>query len=486
MTGREWSTGPTRTPGRARMYGRKRMAWRLTGLATATLLLMAGCTAGTPGPGEGGGSATTAAPSRPAPAPVTLPPAPSGRPAVGLLGVVGFEPSTLARLDPATLRALPGRRVELEVDVAGWSVSPDRSLAVVGDANTGGLVEVVDLGAMRSLGTITIQPGTSPAASAWLGPRRVAVAVGDPGGSCQVAILDPVAGRLLACRKLAGDLGAVGRFPGGLVLLLTPAGAIGPARLAVVQGPGVVRTVLLGRISAGFKPPKSEGPEAIARQRAPGLAVDPVGRRAFVVAAGAPLAEVDLRDLRVAYHSLERPASLLARLGRWLLPPAEAKVQAGSWRQARWVGNGLLAVSGGEQRVERDKNGDLQQEQLPSGVDLVDTRRWQAHDLHAHATATRYEAGRLLLYGGGAWRSDQQIPTGVGLTVYGPGDRRPVHLLGRRSVDDARVRGDLAYVTLGEAQGGFSWAVIDLRSGRTLHRATTDPPILLLGDASDW
>jgi hypothetical protein len=97
----------------------------------------------------------------------------------------------------------------------------------------------------------------------------------------------------------------------------------------------------------------------------------------------------------------------------------------------------------------------------------------------------RYEGGRLLLYGG-AWRSDTSTPTGVGLTVYGPGDRRPVHLLGRRSVQDVRVRGDLAYVTVAEANGGVSWAAIDLRTGRTLHRAATDPPMLLLGDSSDW
>ena len=197
---------------------------------------------------------------------------------VGLLGVAGYETSTLVRLDPTTLRPLPGRRVRLEVNFVGWSVSPDRSLAVVGDGNNQGMVEVVDLGAMRSLGTIPLRPGASTMASGWLGPRRVAVVLDGPGGPCQVAILDPVARRMLACRALAGDLSGVGRFPGGLVLLLTPAGAIGPARLAVVQGRGVVRTVALGRISAGFRPPKVEGAEAVARQRAPGLAVDPAGR----------------------------------------------------------------------------------------------------------------------------------------------------------------------------------------------------------------
>jgi hypothetical protein len=212
--------------------------------------------------------------------------------------------------------------------------------------------------------------------------------------------------------------------------------------------------------------------------------VDPAGRRAFVVAPGGPVAEVGLADLRVAYHRLDRPASLLQRLGSWLLPPAEAKAVSGGWRQARWVGGGLLAVAGGRHLVERDKQGDLRQRDLPSGVDLIDTRRWVAHPLHAGASSVGYEGGRLLLYGG-AWRSEAPVPAGVGLTVYGPGDRRPFHLLGRRPVEDVHVRGDWAYVTLIGANA-ISWAVIDLRTGRTLHRETGDPLLLLLGDGSDW
>ena len=52
-------------------------------------------------------------------------------------------------------------------------------------------------------------------------------------------------------------------------------------------------------------------------------------------------------------------------------------------------------------------------------------------------------------------------------------------------MEDVHVRGDLAYVTLIGANT-ISWAVIDLRSGRTLHRKSGDPPLLLLGDGSDW
>jgi len=464
------------------MTGRGRVAWRLAGVAVATLALMAGCSTGAPAPDRDGSGAPTAAPL---PAAVTLPPAPSGRPAAGLVGAVGSDPgsSFLARLDPTALRPLPGPRVPLEVNMVGWSVSPDRSLAVVGDGNGNGLVQVVDLGAMRSLGTVQVDIGATAQASAWLG-RRVAVVAGGPAGAPEVVILDPLARQVLARHKLTGLVSAVGHLPGGLVLLLTPDRTIGPARLVVVGGQGTVRTVTLGRVAAGFRPPKVEGPEAVGHQRGAGLAVDPAGRRAFVVAPGAPVAEVGLDDLKVAYHAIDRPASPLTRLRRWLLPAAEAKAIDGPWRQARWVGGGLLAVAAGEQRVAHDAKGEPVQRDRIAGVELVDTARWRAYDLHARASGVDYQGGRLLLWGG-TWASDatSSTPRGVGLTVYGPGDRRPLHLLGRQFVQGVTVRGDLAYVWLARDQSS-GYAVVDLRSGRTLHAGDGDPPVLLLGAAS--
>jgi hypothetical protein len=464
------------------MTGRGRVAWRLAGVAVATLAVMAGCSTGAPAPGRDGSSATTAAPL---PAAVTLPPAPSGRPAAGLVGAVGSDPGSifLAHLDPTTLRPLPGPRVRLEVNMVGWSVSPDRSLAVIGDGNGNGLVQVVDLGAMRSLGTVQVGIGATTEASAWLG-RRVAVVAGGQAGAPEVVIVDPAARRVLARHELAGQVSAVGHLPGGLVLLLTPDQTIGPARLVVVGGTGTVRTVTLGRVAAGFRPPKVEGPDAVGHQRGAGLAVDPAGRRAFVVAPGAPVAEVGLDDLKVAYHAIDRPASPLARLRQWLLPAAEAKAVDGPWRQARWIGGGLLAVAAGAQRVAHHANGELVQRDRVAGVELVDTARWRAYELHPRASQVDYQGGRLLL-SGGTWGSDatSSTPRGDGLTVYGPGNRRPLHLLGRQFVQEVTVRGDLAYVWLATERAG-GYAVVDLRSGRTLHASDGDPPILLLGAAS--
>jgi hypothetical protein len=62
---------------------------------------------------------------------------------------------------------------------------------------------------------------------------------------------------------------------------------------------------------------------------------------------------------------------------------------------------------------------------------------------------------------------EQDRSAGIGLTVYGPGDRRPVRLFRNRPVHQVQVNGDLAYAA--------SWAdddeksvvaVVDLRTGR--------------------
>lgn len=131
---------------------------------------------------------------------------------------------------------------------------------------------------------------------------------------------------------------------------------IGTARLAVADGHGRVRAVPLRAIAAGFKQP-ADWSDGAGEERQAGLAVDPAGDRAFAVAAGVPVAEVDLDDLGVTYRGLSRPASLLRRLAGWLVPPVEAKMVSGPLRSACWLGDGLLAVWGSDRRVVKDAAG---------------------------------------------------------------------------------------------------------------------------------
>jgi hypothetical protein len=91
------------------------------------------------------------------------------------------------------------------------------------------------------------------------------------------------------------------------------------------------------------------------------------------------------------------------------------------------------------------------------------------------------EGGRLLAFGA-RWY-EQERPGGIGLTVYGPGDRRPLHLFRNRQVHELQVNGDLAYaVSWGDSDATSSVAVVDLRRGRVLSTRRGLPPYLLLGE----
>ena len=247
-----------------------------------------------------------------------------------------------------------------------------------------------------------------------------------------------------------------------------------------MDGQGRLRSVELQGIQAGFQnPPDWDRPGAYGIDHTAGLAVDPEGGRAFVVAAGASIAEVDLDSLRVTYRRLRQPVSLLRRLAHWLVPPAEAKQVAGSWRGACWLGDGLLAVAGEETRILGDTVAEQRVDKRPSGLKLVDTRSWTVRTLDPEASSVSWRAGRLVSTGG-TWDDEAQVERGAGMTLYGPGDRPPRHLLGTRMVWDAHLNGDLAYADLDTGAERSLHVVVSLRSGRVLTAAHAPLPLLLL------
>jgi hypothetical protein len=477
------------------MTGGRRMAWRLAGSGGLALLLVAGCGALAPDPsrdaGAPAGTATTAATETASGTPAGLPSLPSG-PAAGsaggpVLAIVGDPGRLLVRLDPRSLRPLPGRRLALTDTVAGHAWSPDGATLVLGDNDEDALY-LVDPSRMRTLGKVWLDTPGPPQWFGWLGPRRLLAVVdsplADPGtelGEAGVVLVDPLAGRVLHRQNLHSRVNAAAFLGDRVVLLTTPADGIGTAGLVVVDQEGKVRTVPLRAVSAGFKEPAEWTSTSFAEQREAGLAVDPAGGRAFVVAAGTPVAEVDLATLRVVYHGLSQPVSLLRRLAGWFVPAAEAKLVSGPLRQACWLGDGLLAVWGFEVKLGKDAGGQPKMEDTPSGLKLVDTRRWTVRQVHPEATGVRWHRGRLLAFGV-RWY-DQQRPGGIGLTVYGPGNRRPLRLFRNRPVHEVHVNGDLAYaIDWGTDGQNAEVAVVDLRGGRVLRTLRGAPPYLLLGD----
>ncbi len=410
-------------------------------------------------------AATTPAASGTPLASLSLPPGPRAGSAGGpVLGIVGDQGRLLVQFDPRSLRPLPGWRLVLADTVAGYAWSPDRATLVLGDNDQDALY-LVDARRMRALGKV------------WL-------PLGDPGaelGDAAVVLVDPLARRVLHRQNLHSRVHAAVFLGDRAVLLTTPVDRIGTAGLAVVDDRGGVRTVPLRAISAGFEEPTEHTSDSVTERREAGLAVDRAGGRAFVVTAGAPVAEVDLATLRVAYHGLSQPASFLRRLARWFVPAAEAKLASGPLRSACWLGDGLLAVWGSDARVVRDASGQPGVEETPSGLKLVDTRRWTVRQVHPEATAVRWHGGRLLAFGV-RWY-EQERPGGIGLTIYGPGDRRPSRLFTNRPVHEVHVNGDLAYAASWANEFNKSEvAVVDLRSGRVLTTLRGAPPYLLLGE----
>jgi hypothetical protein len=185
------------------------------------------------------------------------------------------------------------------------------------------------------------------------------------------------------------------------------------------------------------------------------------------------VAEVDLATLRVGYHRLAKPTSPLRRLANWLVPPAEAKgATDGPARSALWLGDGLVAVAGRDDVATNTSQG-AGQVHRPSGLQLIDTRAWTVRAVDPHTSGITLAGGRLFATGWG-YDSNDGVPKGYGLTIYGPGDRRPVHLMGSEEVSGIQLHGDLAY-----ARHGSGYSVIDLRANRVLRHEQGDLPAFL-------
>jgi hypothetical protein len=413
------------------------------------------------------------------PSTVVAPSAPLSR-AVGgpLVGVVssGELATELARLDPRTLRPLPGSRLELEGTWPMLAVASDRSTAVLG-SETGELA-VVDLVHLRRLGVVrTDVAGAGVFGWGWVGPSRLLLIGTVQETATEVLAVDVHARRVVGRQHLDGVVQGYARLPHGLALLVSPANEIGRARLVVSDAGAGLRTVTLAEINAGFKQlddPDGSGPRM--EQAVPGIAADPAGRRVWVVPGVGPVAEVDLASLAVTYHRLGRSASPLQRLARWWAPPAEAKILSGPARNALWLGDGQLAVTGS------DGSAKGHHVEVPSGLELIDTATWTKRRVDQHSTSAVLAAGTLLAFGTAFGTGQDGANQAYGLTLYGPGDRQPVHRFGAQQVSWIQVNGDLAYVQLMDANlnNMESYAVVDLHSGRVLQKGTGTVPELLL------
>jgi hypothetical protein len=445
-----------------------------TWLLLAVGLVAGGCAAG------GHSSASTTSTSA----------AGRGAPSSPALYGFGGPPPRLYAVDPRSLRPRRNRSVPVAGHVSGWSFSPERSRLAAGSDVTAEL-RLYDLERMRVLGDVPlVEPGGHGLvyASTWAGRSRVLTAVVSPGccglGDTVVSAVASDSLRVVWRRDLAGSLQAGARYRGGFALVLGPKWAIGPSRLVLVRPNGRLQTLRLGQIRSGWQR-SGGGDRFVSHQWNPGLALDSASGRAFVVQAGAPVAEVDLRRMSVRYHELAEPISLLGRLHDWLEPEAEAKAMAGPDRHAVWLGNGRLAVTGADYRASVDSRGHQQELDKPAGLKLIDTRNWSVRTLD-HTTSSLTLSGGVLFAFGTSWDSRSSRMRGSGLTAYDASGRTLYHRYGHQPIGGVEPvpRG----VLVGGGQGSAVFHHQDLlepQSGRVLGHARVNIQ-LFSGDEPFW
>jgi hypothetical protein len=420
--------------------------------------------------------ATPAEPARAAKAPAPV------------LGISNRWPGgRLAWFEPLTLRMLPGRKAPLGRHYGSWAFSADRATLAIGscgDTRSRG-IRFVNARAMRVLGDLQLSRSVTDDCTSsltWLAPRRL-LAVVQSGVS--VVLVDPVARRVLRREGLPARPWATGRTRDELVLLLVNHGSFVSTRLAVVDAGGRIRIATVDRIVSGTIE-EGDGSEYRARTIQPGLAVDPESRRAFVVPQSGPVAEIDLRTLAVSYHELD-PPSLVGRLLRWLTPAAQAKVFEGPMREAHWLGDGMIAVSGVDYSTTPNAGGEPLMTEAPAGVRLIDTGSWTTRILDDEASGVAVGAG-LVVAQGGRWDSGRERGIGPGLRAFGLDGRERwrLHPGEYRWLDPA---GPIGYVQISE----ISTEVVELVSGSVLATVrwdvgnpTIQQPQLLAAQVSDW
>jgi len=331
-----------------------------------------------------------------------------------LLGIVSPWSGAGTIVAPVDRRSLePGVPwAELGEYHDAWAVSPDGRLIAFGisaPSETGGIgIRVIDRATLQTVRDI--DTGIAAEALGWLQPNRLAAFL----QSGEVVVVDPGSSSQELGREALGAISCPFAPPNavtalGFVMVIPVAGS---ARLVQVDARSRVQTVKLDDIGLG---------ERFGLCESVGLAVDPARLKAYVVAAEARVAEVDLRTTRVRRHRVAGAPSLVSDH----VCPA-----CGAQREAVWLGDGRLAVAGYNHREGARST--------PVGAVLVDTRDWTARRIARRAGAAQVAGKQLLVFDG---RHPAVGPRrGAGLRVYDRSGRLRFTLLGASASATSRSR----------------------------------------------
>jgi hypothetical protein len=401
-------------------------------------------------------------------------PAAPGRPPAAVLAIVwnetGFAAPKLTRVKSVALEPF-GRRVPLLLGGASATAySPDRRWLALGNG-TDPSIQLIDLRRMKQVGVVKLGLDGWVTFLSWQGGSLFAVVDGEKDRA--VAVVDPIGRQVLRRHRLNRAILGTQAGPGTVVLITGPRNHIGPIELTVVGGKGMT-SVPVREIAGGWET-ENDGSGYQARQATPGLALDAQGRRALIVPAGRTVAEVNLSNLAVRYHTLSEPVSLIQRLRDWLEPAAEAKLIEGPQRKAVWLENGLIAVTGTDYTVSTNENGDPDVAAEAAGLSLIDTRTWAIRKIdHEASDFARFE-NTLLAFGVTDSAASSESP-GFGLVGYDLGGKELFHALEGIGVSWVEAVGGLAYAILNEKL----YAVVDAATGHVFARAQTKKPLSLV------
>jgi hypothetical protein len=356
-----------------------------------------------------------------------------------LYGLVGAGADTwLSGLDPDTLEPV-GTRVRagsiggFAYDSHGWLAYAD-----------GRRVRIVDMERMRPFKSIPFFTGM-PVAVGWLRWDTIVVVSGM--SVIEVRAIDWATDKVVRTARVEGSVVARAHGDDELVLLLAPAGEIGPVRLLVVNAVGRARVISVARITAGQHWDSATDPPT-GETRQPALALDAAHDVAYVVGDGL-VAEVPLAGA-AAYHALRG---------------AFAKVVAGRWASAAWLGDGTLAVAGSVSADGRRMD--------PTGLELVDTRAWTSRVLRSDASWVEQKDG-LALVTGTSWR-EGQAQRGIGVLGIDSSGNERFHVLSGEWASVAGFSATRAYLS----RDGRAGVAVDLASGRVVAQFDHDVPYLL-------
>jgi hypothetical protein len=359
----------------------------------------------------------------------------------------GRESDRIVRVSPRTLE--PVSR-PIETFRRGWSraFSPDGRFLAYAASSRPARIHLIDVLRWRSvrilrrgdIGTLT-----------WARDDRLIEA-----GASEVRVLDVPSGRLVARHIFQRFWVDIEPIPNGVALVTRGRRQVGPAVLVLVDGDGGLKQIRLDRI-------EPEGNRRVSLR--PGLAVDPTGGKAYVVAAREPLvAEVDLQSGAVSYHTFGASSAKGAEEA-W-------------WRDAQWTAEGQLAITGERMPPPRE-DGRPAAGPIPYGLRLVNPQDWSVQTA-SRRTNVFYPAGDCLLAHGTKWNTGWRKSTSTGLLAFDLGGRPAFDRFAGKDVAVMGHHRRYAYVWV---RPDRMLHVIDLRSGRTVYTRPTPParlPTLLI------